>query len=84
MNKDVVKTIIPLAVGVLAGMISFLLTGNMRSRDPFGIIVLVFFIYIHKFILPKFGIELGGKDFLGIGFLTLAGWYISWTLLLNQ
>jgi len=84
MNRDLIKTVIPLAMGVVAGIISFSLTGNIRARDPFGIIILVLFVYAHKFILPKFGIELEGKDFLGIGFLTLASWYISWTLLLNQ
>ncbi len=84
MNRDLIKTIIPLAMGVVAGIISFSLTGNIRARDPFGMIVLAFFIYLHKFILPRFEIQLETKDWLGIGFLTLSTWYISWTLLLNQ
>jgi len=78
------KTYLPLLMGIIAGIISFLLTGDFRSRDPFGIIVLIFFIYIHKYILPKFGEEVtSGKDWLAVGFLTLTTWYITWTILLN-
>ncbi len=84
MDKDLIKTVIPLALGIVAGAVSFSFTGNIRARDPFGIIILAFFIYLHKFILPRFQIQIETKDWLGIGFLTLSSWYISWTLLLNQ
>ncbi len=84
MDKEIIKAIIPLLMGVVAGAISYLLTGDFRARDPFGVIVLAFFIYIHRFILPKFEIKIESKDWIGIVFLTLSTWYISWTLLLNQ
>ena len=84
MNRDLIKTLFPLFFGAVAGIISYFFTGSIRARDPFGVVILFFFIYIHKFILPKFGIELETKDWLGIGFLALSAWYISWTLLMNQ
>ena len=81
--KEMIKTLLPVVMGIIAGVISFLVTGNVRSRDPFGIIILVFLIYTQKFLFPKAGIELEGKDWLGISFLSLASWYVTWTLLLN-
>ncbi len=84
MEKNDLKTFLPLLLGIVAGVVSYAITGDMRSRDPFGILVLVMFIYIHKFLLPKFDITIETKDWLGISFLTLATWYISWTLLLNH
>ncbi len=84
MEKNDLKTFLPLLLGIVAGIVSYAITGDMRSRDPFGILVLVMFIYIHKFLLPKFDITIETKDWLGISFLTLATWYISWTLLLNH
>lgn len=84
MERNDLKTFLPLLMGIIAGLISYLLTGDMRSRDPFGILVLVITVYLHKFILPRFDVTIETKDWLGIGFLTLSTWYISWTLLLNQ
>ena len=84
MEKNDLKTFLPLLLGIVAGVVSYAITGDMRSRDPFGILVLVMFIYIHKFLLPRFDITIETKDWLGISFLTLATWYISWTLLLNH
>ncbi len=82
-RKEIIKTFLPLLFGMVAGLISFLISGTMRSRDPMGIIVLVIFIYINKFLMPRFGIELQNKDWAGIAFMTFTTWYISWTLLLN-
>jgi hypothetical protein len=81
--KEIIKTFLPLIFGVVAGIVSFIVTGNIRTRDPLSIVVLVLFVYINKFIMPRFGVELQGKDWAGVGFLTLTTWYISWTLLLN-
>jgi|GEM_PF-393563 hypothetical protein len=82
-QQEVIKTFLPLIFGVIAGIISFFVTGDLRTRDPLSIVVLVLTIYINKFIMPNFDIELQGKDWAGIGFLTFTTWYISWTLLLN-
>ncbi len=84
MDREILKTVIPLLMGIVAGAVSYTVTGDFRARDPFGIIVLAFFIYLHKFILSRFEISIENKDWIGIGFLTLSAWYISWTLLLNQ
>ncbi|MEM0022816.1 MAG: hypothetical protein QXM23_04575 [Archaeoglobaceae archaeon] len=81
--KDLAKTIVPIALGVIAGVVSMLITQGIRERDPFGIIVLVMFIYIQKFLFPKLGIKLEPKDWLSISFLSLASWYVCWTLILN-
>ncbi|AAB90693.1 EMC6-like membrane protein [Archaeoglobus fulgidus] len=81
--KEMKKTLTPILMGVVAGILSFLATGEFRQRDAFGIIILVFLIYVQKFILPKMGIELEGKDWAGIAFLTFSSWYISWTIMLN-
>ena len=83
MDKNDLKTYIPLLLGVIAGILSYIITNGIRSRDPLGIIVLVVFIYIHKLLLPKWGVNIESKDWVGISFLTLTTWYISWTLLLN-
>lgn len=84
MSKELKKTLIPIIFGVIAGILSYVVTGNMRQRDAFTIVILVFLIYAQKFVLPKVGINLENKDWLGIAFLTFSSWYISWTMLLNQ
>ncbi|WP_456330470.1 EMC6-like membrane protein [Archaeoglobus sp.] len=81
--REMKKTLTPIICGIIAGFLSFLATGEFRQRDAFGIIILVFLIYVQKFILPKMGVELEGKDWAGIAFLTFSSWYISWTILLN-
>ncbi len=81
--KEMKKTLTPIIFGIIAGILSLFATGEFRQRDAFGIIILVFLIYVQKFILPRMGIELEGKDWVGIAFLTFSSWYISWTIMLN-
>lgn len=83
-RKDIVKTLLPIFFGFVAGIISFIVLGNLEKRHPLGIIILVLFIYIHKFLMPKFDVELENKDWVGIAFLCFSSWYITWTLLLNM
>jgi hypothetical protein len=86
-RHDVIKTLTPLLLGSIAGAISYFVTHTPTeaSRDPIGIIILVLFIYIHKFLLPKMGVDLkGGKDWLAISFLNFTAWYITWTIFLNM
>ncbi|MEG9193839.1 MAG: hypothetical protein HA489_00900 [Archaeoglobales archaeon] len=83
MEAELKKTLIPITLGAVAGLISFLVTQDLRQRDAFGIIILVLLIYVQKFIFPKLGIELKAKDWVGLSFLTLSSWYILWTFLLN-
>jgi len=81
-RSDVIKTLVPLSLGSIAGIISYYTTIG-ASRDPIGIIILVMFIYLNKFILPKMSVELKGKDWIVISFLSFTTWYIFWTILLN-
>ncbi len=83
MKDEDAKTYIPVALGALAGLISYLITDGNRSRDPLGIIVLVLLIYVNKYLLPKIGVKVESRDWAGITFLTFATWYIVWTFLLN-
>ncbi len=84
MERKDFKTFLPMIMGIFAGIASYAITGGIRARDPFGVLVLVVFIYLHKFILPKLNIDVEGKDWLALAFFTLSTWYITWTLLLNQ
>jgi len=81
-GKEAIKTLMPVFLGTLAGVISFIISLE-GLRDPVGIIILVLFIYANKFILPKFGIIPENKDWVVLSFLSFATWYISWTFLLN-
>lgn len=83
MDPELKKVFVPVLLGIVAGFVSFLITQDLRQRDAFGIIILVFFIYVQKFLFPKFGIELKAKDWIGLSFITLSSWYIAWTILLN-
>jgi len=77
-----IKTLMSLLLGGIAGIISYVIaSGGMR--DPLGIIVLVFMIYLNKFILPKFDVKPEGKDWAMISVLSFAAWYVVWTFLLN-
>ncbi|MDK2794931.1 MAG: hypothetical protein PWQ22_59 [Archaeoglobaceae archaeon] len=84
MDAELKKTFIPIILGAIAGLISFIVTQDLRQRDAFGIIILVLLIYIQKFIFPKLGVELKPKDWVGLSFLSLSAWYIVWTILLNE
>ncbi len=77
------KTLLPIVLGFVAGTVSYALTQDFRGRDALGIIVLMFFVYLHKVILPKFGEKIETKDWVAIFFLSLCSWYVSWTLFLN-
>lgn len=83
MDAELKKVFIPIILGFIAGLLSFFVTQDLRQRDAFGIIILVLFIYIQKFIFPKLGIKLQTKDWIGLSFITLSCWYIAWTFLLN-
>jgi len=82
-RESLIKTFVPIVLGCVAGVISYIITDGIRSRDPLGIIVLVLLIYVNKFLLPKLGVSLEGKDWAGITFMAFTSWYIVWTFLLN-
>ncbi len=82
-GQSLLKVFVPSILGCIAGLISYIITDGIRTRDPLGIIVLVFLIYVNKFLLPKLGVGLEGKDWATIAFMEFASWYIVWTILLN-
>ncbi len=81
--EEFIKTTMPIVLGIIAGILSYFVTSGMHQRDPFGIIILVFFIYVQKFILKRFGITPEPKDWVGYAFFTFSSWYITWTFMLN-
>ncbi len=81
--KEFVKTAMPIVLGIIAGILSYFITLGSHKRDPFGIVILVFLIYIQKFLLKKFGIVPEPKDWIGYAFFTFSSWYITWTFMLN-
>jgi hypothetical protein len=82
-RAELLKTFVPIVLGIVAGVLSFAISDGVRSRDPLGITILVLLIYVNKFLLPKLGVSLEGKDWAGISFMAFASWYIVWTFLLN-
>ncbi len=82
-EESLLKTFVPLALGILAGILSYLITDGIRSRDPLGIVILVLLIYVNKFLLPKLGVKLETKDWGGITLISFVSWYVIWTFLLN-
>jgi hypothetical protein len=78
---NAVKTFLPFVSGAFAGLLSWIAANP--SRDPVGIVILVLFIYMHKFVFLRLGMEVKGKDWILIAFLTFTMWYIVWTFLLN-
>ncbi len=84
MDEEMVKAYIPFLLGCVSGFISYIITIGNLKRDPIGIIVLVVFIYLNKFLLPKLGVKkLKTMDWLTITGLAVGGWYMVWTFLLN-
>ena len=84
MDEEMLKAFVPFLLGCVAGVVSYIVTLGSLKRDPIGIIILVIFIYVNKFLLPKLGVkELGGKDWLTIAGLAVGGWYVVWTFLMN-
>jgi len=85
-REGILKTAVSSIFGIIGGFISFLATGDTRSRDVFAILILLFLIYIQKPVLKKLDVnvnELSGKDWLYMGFITFDLWYVSWVFLLN-
>ncbi|RUM32761.1 MAG: hypothetical protein DSY33_06185 [Archaeoglobus sp.] len=84
MNEDVLKVLVPFLLGCVAGVVSYFVAFGNVKRDPIGIIVLVIFIYMNKFLLPKVGVKsVETKDWLTISAMALGSWYMVWTFLMN-
>jgi hypothetical protein len=84
--RGVKMVLIPSLLGVLAGILTYLLFLNDPSVRPYSLIVLVLAIYVQKFIFPPLEIDskrFGFKDWFFLSFMTFCFWFVTWTILLN-
>jgi len=76
------KTLIPVAFGVLAGILSFILIKDPVSTD--GLIIAIIMIFVQKFVYRSLHIPMEGvKDWIYLAFMTLFCWFVAYTLILN-
>ncbi|RCV62830.1 hypothetical protein C5S53_17255 [Methanophagales archaeon] len=76
------KTLIPLAFGILAGALSFILIKDPVSTD--GLIIAIIMIFVQKFVYQFLHIPMeGAKDWIYLAFMTLFCWFVAYTLMLN-
>ncbi|MEM2934523.1 MAG: hypothetical protein QXL78_06310 [Methanocellales archaeon] len=84
------RTLLPIAIGVLLGIISLsmakFISNDYRRVGPLILVLILIGIYIHRYTLPLItpGHEnLAPKDWIYIGFMVFITWFVSFTLLLN-
>jgi hypothetical protein len=83
--RGIKMSLIPAALGVLAGFLSspYVLSG---AHSSFSVLILAIAIYAQKYIFPLWGIESGKFDLKAwfyVGFMTFAYWYVTWTIIAN-
>lgn len=84
------RTLLPIATGVLLGVISIsmvkFISSDYRRIGPLILVIVLIGIYIHRYTLPLVTSErenLAPKDWIYIGFMVFITWFVSFTLLLN-
>ncbi len=84
------RTLLPIATGVLLGIISLLIvkfvSSDYRRVGPLILVLVLIGMYIHRYTLPLISTErenLAVKDWIYIGFMVFITWFVSFTLLLN-
>jgi hypothetical protein len=91
-NERILRTVIACLMGIIAGIASFLLSGQVdaatgsQSNAIIGWLILLAGIVFqrHVFMIAKIDYtSLGGKDWFYQAFMTFSLWFISWTLLLT-
>ncbi len=78
--------LLPSLMGVLAGLLSFVLFYNDDPLRVFSIVILALAIYAQKYLFLPIGIDSKKfvfKDWFFVSFMTFCFWFITWTLLLN-
>jgi hypothetical protein len=86
------KTLIASVIGIVTGIVSYILVDPGMIAGIQAYTVLAFLIMLagivvqrHIFTLLKVGTHpMGAKDWLYQGFMTFAFWFIAWTILLTQ
>jgi membrane protein YdbS with pleckstrin-like domain len=80
--EGIVKTVIPVLCGVIAGILSFFVRADPQSSD--GLLIAILLVMVQKFIYPFFHTDIKGlKDWLYISFMTVFCWFVTFALLLN-
>jgi EMC6-arch len=85
------RTAIACFMGIITGIISYLIVPATQVKGLTNYTMLAFFIMLagvvvqrHIFMLMKLNTpKLGNKDWLYQGFMTFAFWFITWSLLLT-
>ena len=81
-KEGIVKTVIPVLCGVIAGFISLYAVADPASSD--GLLIAILLVMAQKFIYPLFHMNIEGpKDWLYISFMTVFCWFVTFALLLN-
>jgi hypothetical protein len=80
--EGIVKTVIPVLFGIIAGVISFFVVTDPLLSD--GLLIAILLVMVQKFIYPFFHMKLEGpKDWLYISFMTVFCWFVTFALMLN-
>lgn len=86
----IIRTIIAVLAGFLAGLICFisegvaLQSGGSRSvLFPILILIAAIIIQKHLFMLLRLRYTLEKKDWFYQGFMTFSFWFVTWTILLS-
>jgi hypothetical protein len=90
-KKRVKRTLIACLMGLIAGILSFMLGGvpdasGVQPNTMLTILLLLAAIVFQKHVITIIGIDitkLGKKDWFYQGFMTFAIWFITWTILLT-
>lgn len=84
-NERIYRTGIASIMGIIAGVLSFLLVQS-ETQGVIGLLLLLGAMVFQKhiFMLVKIDVSgLGGKDWFYQSFMAFAFWFISWTILLT-
>jgi hypothetical protein len=86
------RTLIASLLGIGTGALSFFMggipdTAGLQKDGFLGLMLMLAGIVIQKHIFILMGMDtqkLGGKDWFYQGFITLAFWFLTWTILLTS
>ncbi len=77
--EGIKKTALSSALGIAGGVASFYL-------PAYSFFILIVVVYSQRIILPRIGVdasEYRATDWFFLVFMTVAFWFVSWTILLN-
>ncbi len=85
-NGRIIRTGIASVMGIIAGVLSFLLVKPETNQGVIGFLLLLGAMVFQKHVFMLIGLdisELGGKDWFYQSFMAFAFWFIAWTILLT-